>query len=408
MEKIIKITGDYNIAFVFTQDVEVSALQQIVDICDDPAFKDSTIRIMPDAHAGKGCTIGTTMTITNKIVPDMVGVDIGCGMLTLELLDENGKTPKEIDLKKLDDVIRQNIPYGRRIRENCLPLAAGLSYTSLVCGNCVDFERGKHSIGTLGGGNHFIELSKSANDGKIYLVIHSGSRHLGYEVAKYYQNKAEMSSEQFHKINLHRMISAFKREGRERDIQDAIVKFKQKALARKKPYYLAGQDFSDYIHDMDYMIYFSCINRLAIVDEICAKMGFRFGKKFTTIHNYFDTEEKILRKGAVSAKEGERLLIPLNMRDGSLVCIGKGNPNWNYSAPHGAGRRMSRSKAFENLSFDKFKADMENVYSTTVSCNTLDEAPDAYKDSAEIISRIKPTVAVVDRLLPIYNFKSED
>ena len=369
---MVKIEGLYNTAFCYTPVLEDAARVQIQSVCDQKEFAGCKIRIMPDVHAGKGCTIGTTMTIRDKIVPGMVGVDIGCGMETVELSE------REIDFERLDTLIRKEIPYGREVRDEIHALNAELDLSQLRCADQVNLNRAMRSIGSLGGGNHFIEVDR-AEDGRLFLVVHSASR----------QMKAEGRFKEIQKT-----ITALKRE------HDLSI---PKDLA-----YVEGSLFDDYIHDMKLTQKFAVLNRKAMVDVILSGMGLTPIDEFTTIHNYIDTDAMILRKGAVSARMGEKLLIPINMRDGSLICIGKGNEEWNCSAPHGAGRLMSRHAAFHALSMEEFQKEMEGIYTTCVVPETLDESPMAYKSMAEIIDQIEPTVEIVQRIRPVYNFKAAD
>ena len=368
---MIEVKGKHNTAICFTGELEAAAAEQIRTLCDRPEFADSKIRIMPDVHAGLGCTIGTTMTISDKVVPNMVGVDIGCGMETVELAQ------KSIDFEELDRVVRKNIPSGRAVRKQPHAFNEQIELEKLRCADAADIKRARHSIGTLGGGNHFIEVGQARGDG-LFLIVHSGSRHLGNQVAKFYQDKA---------------YAALRNEG--------IVVPRDLAYAR-------GKLFDDYIHDMKLTQHFAVLNRKAMVNVILEQMGLEAVGQFTTIHNYIDTGDMVLRKGAVSAKKGEKLLIPLNMRDGSLICVGKGNGDWNKSAPHGAGRIMSRRAAFAALSMEEYRSQMQNVFTTSVSKDTLDEAPMAYKAMEEIIVHIGPTAEVVTRLVPVYNFKAAE
>lgn len=396
---MIEIKGKFNTAKVFTDNIEDKAAEQIMELCNQEFVRDSVIRIMPDTHAGAGCTIGTTMTITDKIVPNLVGVDIGCGMETIKLKDQS------VDLEKLDKVIHEYIPSGFDIRKKPHEYSNELELNDLACKNHVDLNRARLSIGTLGGGNHFIELNKDKN-GDIYLVVHSGSRHLGKQVAQHYQElgykelvkKSEVISD---------IVNKLKKDGRQQEIQKEIEKIK-KTYISKHLAYVHGKSYDDYLSDMKIVQRFAVLNRKAIVDEIVKRMGFQILEQFTTIHNYIDLDNMILRKGAISAQNGEKVLIPINMRDGSLVCIGKGNKDWNYSAPHGAGRLMSRSKAKEVISLEDFQKSMEGIYSTTVNSSTLDECALAYKPMDEIIENIRDTVDIVDIIKPIYNFKAAE
>ncbi len=398
---MIEIKGKFNTAVCFANELEPKAYSQIESVCNEKAFADSIIRIMPDVHAGIGCTIGTTMTIKDKIVPGMVGVDIGCGMETIKL------EQKSIDFHKLDEVIRQYIPCGREIHGTQHEYASITEIDNLFCKDFVKISRGKRSIGTLGGGNHFIEIDKD-DEGNLYLVIHSGSRHLGREVAEYYQEQAVCSMWGGARYQIDEAIQRLKAEGRHTEIEKTIKELK-KTHEIGMPLelaYLTGVLFEHYIHDMKIMQHFACINRKAIADTIIKEMGFTVTDSFTTIHNYIDTSSMILRKGAVSANKGELLLIPINMRDGSLVCIGKGNSLWNNSAPHGAGRLMSRKKAFCTLSLDEYKKQMEGIFSTCISTSTLDESPMAYKNMEEIMEGIEPSAEIIKRITPVYNFKA--
>ena len=398
---MIKINGKHNSAVCFAATLEEIAAKQIQAVCDQAEFADCKIRIMPDVHAGMGCTIGTTMTITDKIVPGMVGVDIGCGMETVKLVE------KEIDFARLDTVIRNFIPCGFEIRKKTHPLNRSSNIKELRCINKINFDRANRSIGTLGGGNHFIEVAK--NDyGELYLVVHSGSRHLGCEVAEYYQNEGYHTLCGNAKHQISAVMEQLKAEGRSQDIQSTVKALKaQKHINLPKDLaYVEGELFADYIHDMKIVQHFAVLNRQAMTEVILNEMGLGEAERFTTIHNYIDTNEMILRKGAVSAKKGEKLLIPINMRDGSLICIGKGNPDWNYSAPHGAGRLMSRSAAFSRLSLEEYKSEMDGVFSTCVVKDTLDESPMAYKSMDEIMKQITSTADIVESIRPVYNFKA--
>ena len=400
---MITIQGQYNTAICYTNELEGAAREQIQSVCDRLEFAGCKIRIMPDAHAGKGCTIGTTMTIQDKIVPGMVGVDIGCGMETVELAEH------EIDFAKLDALIREKIPYGREIRDIPHPLNSEIDLTQLRCADQINLDRAVHSIGSLGGGNHFIEVDQ-AGDGRLFLVVHSGSRHLGTEVADYYQNEGRRALWGGVKHQIQETIDRMKAEGRVKEIQMtiAILKKEHTLDIPKDLAYVEGKLFDDYIHDMKLTQQFAVLNRKAMVDVILEGMGLHAVDIFTTIHNYIDTDAMILRKGSVSAKAGEKLLIPINMRDGSLICIGKGNEEWNCSAPHGAGRLMSRRAALNTLSMDEFQKEMVGIYSTCVVPDTLDESPMAYKSMDEIVSQIRPTAEIVERIRPVYNFKASD
>ena len=400
---MITIQGQYNIAVCYTNELEGAAREQIQAVCDRPEFSGCKIRIMPDVHAGKGCTIGTTMTIQDKIVPGMVGVDIGCGMETVELAE------CEIDFAKLDALIREKIPFGREIRDTPHPLNSEIDLAQLRCVDQVNLDRAVHSIGSLGGGNHFIEVDQ-AGDGRLFLVVHSGSRHLGTEVADYYQNEGRRALWGGAKHQIQETIAKLKAEGRFQEIQKTITALKKEHELDipKDLAYVEGKLFDDYIHDMKLTQQFAVLNRKAMVDVILEGMGLTAVDIFTTIHNYIDTDAMILRKGSVSAKKGEKLLIPINMRDGSLICVGTGNEDWNCSAPHGAGRLMSRRAALNTLSMEEFQNEMKGIYTTCVVPDTLDESPMAYKSIEEIVSQVGPTAIIVERIRPVYNFKASD
>lgn len=380
---------------IFAETFEYEAYEQIKRLANYEAYKDSIIRIMPDSHAGKGCTVGTTMTITDKVTPNLVGVDIGCGMLAVELKDNY------IDCEKLDSVINEKVPNGFNVHER---QKSTFDFDGLLCKKHVDLERALLSIGSLGGGNHFIEVDYSEKNNKYWLVIHSGSRKLGGDVCKYYQDLAFQSANEMGKIK-RELINRLKAEGREKDIESEIKKL-NKPSSDKELAHLSGNDFSSYLNDMEIVQRFAVLNRKTIADIIIKEMGFREESRFETIHNYIDFNRMILRKGAVSAEKGQILLIPINMRDGSLICIGKGNEDWNYSAPHGAGRLMSRAKAKELLSMDEFADSMNGIYTTSVNESTIDEAPQAYKSMEEIKNAITDTVDIIDTIKPIYNFKA--
>jgi len=356
---LITIKGHFNSAVVFTKKVEQKAIDQIRTLCDQEFTKGSKIRVMPDVHLGKGSTIGTTMTIEDKVVPNLVGVDIGCGLEVVKLKEKN------LDLRELDAFIYRAIPSGFKIRDSVHPFIEQINLNKLRSKKHLKINRAEKSLGTLGGGNHFIEVNKDSED-NLYLVIHSGSRHIGLEVANHYQK-----------------------------------------LAGKGPLaYLEGKGFNDYIHDMKIIQKYAQLNRKSMIHEIVKAFNLNIVEQFTTIHNYIDTDSMILRKGAVSAKKGEKLIIPLNMREGSLICIGKGIKEWNYSTCHGAGRVMSRNEAKKTLNLKTFRTMMEGVYTTSVGKGTLDESPEVYKPSNQIIEDIKPSVDIIEQIKPIYNFKA--
>ena len=398
---MIILNGKYNSAKVFTDIIDESAIAQIIELCSQSMSKGSKIRIMPDVHAGAGCTIGTTMTITDKVVPNLVGVDIGCGMETIVLKE------RHIEMQKLDKLIYDRIPSGFDIRKTPHRYTSQIDLKKLYCYKHINPHRAEHSIGTLGGGNHFIEADKGS-DGQLYIVVHSGSRHLGVETAKYYQEEAYKRLNKSSDEDVQKLIAQLKSEGRQKQIETEIKKLKstKRTDVPKHLAYTEGELFEQYIHDMKIVQEFAMLNRQAMIDEIIKGMGLHVTDRFTTVHNYIDTDEMILRKGAVSAKSGERLLIPINMRDGSLICRGRGNPDWNCSAPHGAGRIMSRAKAKMSFTVSEYKKQMNGIYTTSVNSQTLDECPMAYKSIDDILGNIGDTAEILDIIKPIYNFKA--
>ncbi|MBR2480743.1 MAG: RtcB family protein [Clostridia bacterium] len=396
------ILGQYNEAKVFTDVIDDGAIAQIQTMCDSPIFSGLKLRIMPDVHAGTGCTIGTTMTIKDKIIPNMVGVDIGCGM-ECALLKE-----KEIDFAKLDATIYARIPSGINVRKDPHPLAKEIDLDSLKCARFIAKDHSYKSIGTLGGGNHFIEIDVDS-DSNLCLVVHSGSRHLGVEVAEYYQTEAYKRLCGNSNMQIQAKIAELKAEGKHKEIQSTIdAMMLQTSPIPKELAYVEGELFDDYIHDMKIVQRFAVLNRQAIIQEIVDGMGLHVLEQFTTIHNYIDTDVMILRKGAVSARLNEKLLIPINMRDGSLICLGKGNDDWNQSAPHGAGRLLSRGKARATLTVEDFEKEMSGIYSSSVNRSTLDESPMAYKKLEDIVDNVAPTVQIISHVKPVYNFKASE
>lgn len=400
---MLEIKGKISTAICYAKVIEEEAIEQIRRMCDYEFTEGSRIRIMPDVHAGKGCTIGTTMTVKDKAVPNIVGVDIGCGMYTVNL----GKG--EINLEKLDEAAHF-VPSGKNVwegRQEKFDLTRLRCYRSLK-----DSKRLIRSLGTLGGGNHFIEVDRS-EDGTNYLVIHTGSRNLGKQVAEIYQKLAvelhQGKEEYFKKRDA--LIAEYKAAGRKSEIQAALKEIKwqnRDLLIPEDLCYLYGSYFEDYLADVEICQEFARRNREKIAEVLLERTGLTGSEAFHTIHNYIDTEEMILRKGAIAAHEGEKVLIPINMRDGSVLAVGRGNKDWNYSAPHGAGRLMSRTKAKESLSMQEYKKEMEGIYTTSVNEATLDEAPMAYKSIDDILDVIKESVTVIQIMKPIYNFKASD
>lgn len=394
------LKGKYNTANVYASVIEDEASAQIIELLNQPFAANQRIAIMPDVHAGAGCVIGTTMTITDKVVPNLVGVDIGCGMETVKLKE------REIDLQRLDECIRGNIPAGMNIRSFRHKYAQQADLKSLKCSAHIDPDRAKLSVGTLGGGNHFIEVDKDKN-GNLYLIIHSGSRHLGVETAKFYQNEAFRRLSKPDRQEINAIVDSLKKQNRQNEIRSALAEYQRKFPDIPKDLaYCEGEIFDSYIHDMRIVQRFAALNRKAMVDEIVNGMGLHIDEQFTTIHNYIDIDNMILRKGSVSAQSGEILLIPINMRDGSLICKGKGNPDYNYSAPHGAGRLFSRNQAKQNFSVEDYRNEMRGIYTTSVNESTLDECPMAYKSLEDIIGNLGDTVEILEQIKPIYNFKA--
>lgn len=402
---MFSIKGKQNTAICYATVVEEEAIGQIRRMCDYALTAGSRVRIMPDVHFGKGCTIGTTMTVTDKVCPNIVGVDIGCGMYTVKL------ARRELDLEKIDAVVH-GIPSGMNTWKE--PVEA-FDLGSLRCFSALREAKWLAcSLGTLGGGNHFIEIDR-ASDGSCYLVIHSGSRNLGKQVAEHYQQLA---------VNLHagtqdyaarreELITTYKATGRQAEIQTALQALKEEYDAKKPDVpedlcWLYGSALEDYLHDVEVCQKFARRNREKMAQIILERTGEEPVEAFHTIHNYIDTRERILRKGAIAAHAGEKVLIPINMRDGSVLAVGKGNPEWNYSAPHGAGRVMSRAAARKTLSLEEYRASMEGIYTTSVNAQTIDEAPMAYKSLDDILTVIGDSVEVTEVIKPIYNFKAAE
>lgn len=400
MLEIKRNTGD--VVKVFAETFEYEAFDQVKTLANYEPYLGSKIRIMPDAHAGKGCTVGTTMTLSGAVTPNLVGVDIGCGMCVTKVVGADGKPIPTDDttMKALDETIRKYIPSGFDIHSQAWTTFPELN--DMYCVNGIDTSRAIKSLGTLGGGNHFIELDVD-EAGNCYLVIHSGSRNLGVQVCKFYQDLAFKSLNEMSHIK-NELIKKLKAEGREKDINSELKKLK-KPSAPKDLAHLSGENFNSYLHDMEICQNYAVLNRKTMTRIILQKMNWKVLDQFETIHNYIDTKNMILRKGAVSAQAGERLIIPMNMKDGSLICVGKGNSDWNFSAPHGAGRLMSRSKAKENLSMKEYRKEMSGIWTTSVNESTIDESPMAYKPTEEIIRCVEPTVDVVNIIKPMYNYK---
>ena len=400
---MFEIKGKLNTAICYAKVVEAAAIEQIRRMCDYPLTEGSRVRIMPDVHAGKGCTVGTTMTVTDKVCPNIVGVDIGCGMYTVKLAE------KELDFEAVDAAAHY-IPSGMKTWEGRIER---FDLTGLRCYRSLrDTRRLERSLGTLGGGNHFIEIDR-ASDGSYYLVIHSGSRNLGKQVAEIYQQLAIdlHSGKEAYFTRRDEIIRTYKEQGRRNEIQAALKALKNEFDSVEPDVpddlcWLYGSFLDDYLHDVEICQQFACRSREKMAEIMLERTGMTVVESFHTIHNYIDTDEMILRKGAIAAHAGEKVLIPINMRDGSVIAVGKGNPEWNWSAPHGAGRIMSRSRAKEELDLEAYKAAMEGIYTTSVNAATLDEAPMAYKSIDDIIDVIRETVDILEVMKPVYNFKA--
>lgn len=411
---MIEIKGQYNSAIIYQSEIDDATRDQVQTIVNQPFVEGETIRIMPDCHAGAGCVIGTTMTINNgRVCPNLVGVDIGCGMYLVSL---KGIKEEDIDFKALDEFIETHIPTGRNIHEDRKVKFADI--LNLKCyRELKDAGKFEKSIGTLGGGNHFLELNKDT-EGTIYFVVHTGSRNMGKQVADYYQDLADgicnrqLDAYFVEKANL---IETYKAEGRKTEIQAALKALTQKykESSNKVPKDLAwleGTHLDDYLHDMDICQRYAQLNRETICREICKFFGIDFDTagKLETIHNYIDLKQKMLRKGAIDCSEGKGVIIPINMRDGSIIAVGKGNKDYNCSGPHGAGRLLSRNQARENISLDEFKKSMEGIYTSCVSEDTLDESPMAYKSIESVLPWVEETAEVVEIIKPIWNYKAKE
>lgn len=404
---MLELPGKHNTAKVFTNNISQETISQIIQFCNQDFLKNSKIRIMPDTHAGNDCVIGTTMTLPDKkVIPNLVGHDIGCGMFIVKLKE------KEIDLEKLDNVIRKYIPAGAKIRDKYHDYVKYVHLEKLRCKSAVGIDKSLKAMGTLGGGNHFIEVNKDSK-GNLYLVIHTGSRTLGKYICKHYQEKGYKILTDNTELREF-IINKFKAEGKEQLINDELKKIPRINIPKNLAY-VEGKDFDDYVHDMQITQFFANINREAIADTIIEKMELTEIDSFHTIHNYIEDNftsnseyQYVLRKGAIRALKDETVLIPINMRDGSILAKGKGNLDWNYSAPHGAGRLFSRSEAKELISLEEYKESMKDIFTTSINQNTIDESPMVYKPIEEILENINESVEVIDILKPIYNFKASD
>ena len=398
-----EIRGKFNTAISFAKVIEDKAREQIRRMCNYDFTEGSKIRIMPDVHAGKGCTIGTTMTVTDKAVPGIVGFDIGCGMYTVKLETDS------LNFEKIDEAAHY-IPSRKSVWDS---KQENFDLTELICYNKLeDIRRIESSLGTLGGGNHFIEIDK-ATDGTFYLIIHTGSRNLGGQVAEIYQQLAIDLAKGKDKLFQEReeIIATYKSRSLKKKVNSTLKKLEEEYRNRplsmpKDLCFVFGKYFQQYLHDMEICQAFAMQNRELIAKILLGKAGLTGGEAFHTTHNYIDTKELIIRKGAIAAHKGERVLIPINMRDGSVLAVGKGNPDWNYSAPHGAGRIMSRTDAKELLDMDDYKESMTGIYTTSINKGTLDESPQAYKSLDDIIDVIGDTVDIIEVMKPVYNFKA--
>ncbi|MBK3495898.1 RtcB family protein [Viridibacillus sp. YIM B01967] len=401
---MIEVKGMHTNAKIFSHIQQDKAVEQVQELCDQPFLHDAKIRIMPDYHAGKGCVIGTTIALKDKVVPNLVGVDVGCGVHVTKL------APIDIDFQKLDDTVKKYVPSGTNLHDN-----DSIRYVTddfpkaqqFVAAHILNDERSKHSLGTLGGGNHFIEVSQD-EDGYLYLCIHTGSRSVGAKIATYYQ---KLAYEQIQSRDVTGIVDVLKAQGRFQEIQSAIKQYKTKnPVIPKDLAYVQGEDFQNYIHDMKLAQQFAKENRRQIARSIIEHLDYEkhIVEEFDSIHNYIDTDNMILRKGAISAQKGEQLIIPINMRDGSIIAYGKGNEDWNYSAPHGAGRIMSRTQANKNLNLEDYQKTMAGIWTSSVNKETLDEAPMAYKSMEEILGNVQNTVEIKAIIKPVYNFKASD
>lgn len=402
---MLEIKGKVNTAICYAKVIDEGAIDQIQRMCDYNLTEGCKVRIMPDVHQGKGCTIGTTMTVKDKVCPNIVGVDIGCGMYTVKLAD------KTLDFEKIDEACHY-IASGMKVWEGRMER---FDLTQLRCYRALkNSKRLERSLGTLGGGNHFIEIDKSA-DGTYYLVIHSGSRNLGKQVAEIYQQLAidlHSGKEEYFKKR-DEIISTYKAEGRRAEIQNVLKELKKEYTSNEPDVpmdlcWLYGNFMEDYLYDVEICQRFAKRSREKMAEIILERTGMTAKEQFHTIHNYIDVDEMILRKGSIAAHKGEKVLIPINMRDGSIIAMGKGNPEWNYSAPHGAGRVMSRATAKQTVNMDEYREAMKGIYTTSVNENTIDEAPMVYKSLDDIIDVINESVDIIEVIKPVFNFKASE
>lgn len=387
---MIELKGKYENAIIYNDFAEEGAISQIISLLNQPMAKDAHVRVMPDVHAGAGCVIGYTAKLTDKVVPNLIGVDIGCGVLAVRL-------SKKFDLDDIEKFTKENIPTGSRVRgEDARKFDKDFHERVLkVCRETgQDFHRVMKSLGTLGGGNHFIEIDED-NEGKFWLLAHTGSRNFGKKIAEFHQDVAKS-------INYRKNdIDTLKQKYTGEELRLAIEALPKTTSGLE---WLEGDNFSKYLEHMMVAQEYASINRNIIIEDISAKYG--YDNIVESVHNYIDLKNGIIRKGAISAQKGEKVIIPLSMKDGAIIGTGKGNEEWNFSAPHGAGRKMSRSEAKKTLSMEEFEEQMKGIKSSCIGLSTLDESPMAYKDPIEIIRHLEPSVEIVRTLKPIWNFKA--
>lgn len=412
---MIELKGKYTDAVVYQNEetVEPQCIEQIRQLLDSPAYEGCKVRIMPDCHTGVSAPIGTTIAVWDRVIPNTVSVDIGCGMYLVML---KGIRREDVDFQALDTYIRENVPAGREIHRSAVARMDGIK--ELRCFRELrDTPKFEKALGTLGGGNHFQEIDED-DDGDLYYVVHTGSRNLGKQVADHYQNLADGLCNRglatFY-VEKDALIARYKEEGRKSEIQNALVELKRRYqenrnLIPKDLAYLEGPYLEDYFHDMGICQEYARLNRETIARTVCRFFGLDWDSldRFETVHNYIDLDQRILRKGAIDCSKGRRVLIPINMRDGSIIAVGKGNPDYNFSGPHGAGRLMSRGEARRSISLDDFKRSMEGVFSTCINERTLDESAFAYKSMDDILPWIQDTCEVERIIRPVYNFKADD
>ncbi len=385
----MELKTKYGTVKIYAKTIGEMAIAQIIKVANSPLGENAHIRIMPDAHEGKGCVIGTTMKIADKVCPNLVGVDIGCGVTLVQTNLDFSKIFKELDM-----VINKHIPYGSSNHKTIKPY----SFEKLKCWKFLSEDVklvAQRSLGTLGGGNHFIEAYDNG-----YIAVHTGSRSIGQMVAKYYQKLAQKTLIEDMCEKRKTLLENVVEEEKDDFLKQHVISIEENLC------YLTGKNLLDYLHDIKILQDFADLNRHVILNVIVNNLGGKILSEINSVHNYIDLKNMILRKGAISAQKDEILVIPLNMKDGILICKGKGNEDWNYSAPHGAGRLYPRNKCKEIFSLEDYKMEMEGIYSSRISIGTLDEAPFVYKDFKEIMQCIEPSVEILERIKPIYNFKA--